>query len=580
MIGFEMESLSTRRPSFLGSNYMVSSGHYLASMAGTKILERGGNAVDAGVATGLCINVLQFDLTNIGGVAPIVLRMARTGEVATISGLGWWPKAATLEELRRRGNDISSGILASVVPSAIDSWITALDRYGTMSFGEVAAPAIELCEQGFPVNKFLAANIARIADKVGRWPSSREVLLSRGRPPKPGERYVQKDLARTFRMLVDAECGAAGRHEGLRAARDLFYKGEIAQRTARFCQEQGGLLTAEDMAEFSVEVEPPIRATYRGYEVYGCGPWCQGPVALQALTILEGYDMGAIPHNSARALHLIVEALDAAFADRHAYLGDPRFVPVPIEGLLSKGYADAWRRRIRTDRAAGEMPAPGDPWAYQSGVRKPAMAAGRPRPRGGAVPPDTSYLCVLDAEGNAFSATPSDGARDTPIVPGLGFIISPRGHQSWLDPDHPSSVAPGKRPRLSPNPGLVVKDGETFMVYGSPGLDAQPQAMVQLLVNIIDHGMEAQEAIEHPRVVSYNFPSTSHPHPYSPGQLSVEGRIPETVRAELADLGHRVETWPEWTPKAGALCAVVRNSAERTLAGGADPRRLAYAVGW
>ena len=575
----EFQSMPTLRPPILGAKYVVASGHYLASMAGARILEMGGNVVDAGVAAGLCINVLQPDMTNVGGVAPIILRLAGMPEVVTISGLGRWPQRVTLEEFRRRGGDLSSGIASSVVPSALDAWAQALDRYGTMRFADVASPAIELAEAGFPVNRFLHDNLHRAAERLAQWPSSRSVFLSRGRAPRVGERLVQRELARTLRMLVEAETGAPGRHEGLQAVRARFYRGDVATRTITFHHEMGGFLSSEDLSEFEAKVEPPVKTTYRGYEVYGCGPWCQGPVVLEALNILEGYDLPSYPQNSAVSLHLIVEALKAAFADRHGYYGDPEFVTVPIQGLLSKDYAAAWRRRIDPKAAAPGMPEPGNPWEFEDD-RGHRRAAGRVMAASGPEPPDTSYLCVMDTEGNAFSATPSDGVLDTPVVPELGFIVSPRGKQFWLDPEHPSCVAPGKRPRLTPNPGLVLKDGQMAMTYGTPGLDVQPQAMIQLLVNLIDHRLDVQEAIEAPRIATYSFPASTHPHPYNAGLLCVEGRIPVVVRESLAQMGHRVEAWPAWTPKAGALCAIQINRGERTLAGGADPRRVAYAVGW
>lgn len=575
----EFESLPTLRPTILGTKYVVASGHYLASMAGAKILERGGNVVDAGVAAGLCINVLQPDMTNIGGVAPIILRLEGMPEVVTISGIGRWPRQLTLEDYRRRGDDLSTGMGSAVVPAALDAWVTALDRYGTMTFTEVAMPAIELAEGGFPVNRFLHDNLGKAAERLAQWPSSRSVFLSRGRTPRVGERLVQPELARTLRILGEVEAGVPGRHAGLRAVRDLFYKGDIARQLVTFCGRMGGFLTAEDLALFHVQVEPPVRTAYRGYEVYGCGPWCQGPVVLQVLNILEGYDLPAYPHNSAAVLHRTTEALKAAFADRHGYYGDPEFTKVPIRGLLSKEYAIDWRRRIDLTRAAPGMPDPGDPWAYEEG-RDRSLAAGRVAAVPGPEPADTSYLCVMDSDGNAFSATPSDGVLDTPLVPDLGVIISPRGKQFWLDPDHPSCVAPGKRPRLTPNPGLVMKDGHVAMTYGTPGLDVQPQAMTQLLINLIDYGMDVQEAIEAPRIATYSFPASTHPHPYNPGLLRAESRIPADVREQLARMGHQVEVWPAYVPQAGALCAIHRNRDERTLAGGADPRRVAYAVGW
>jgi len=313
--------------------------------------------------------------------------------------------------------------------------------------------------------------------------------------------------------------------------------------------------------------------------VYACGPWCQGPVALETLNILEGYDIPSYPQNSAPVLHLIVEALKAAFADRHAFYGDPDFVNVPLDGLLSKAYAAAWRGRIRPDRAAPEMPEPGDPWAHQRAAAK-APVPGRPVPAPGPEVADTSYVCVMDRDGNIFSATPSDGVLDAPVIPGLGIIVSTRGRQSWVDANHPSCVAPGKRPRLTPSPGLVMKDGRPFAPYGTPGHDVQPQAMVQMLLNIIDYGMDPQEAVEAPRVATYSFPMSVHPHSYSPGVVRAEARIPETAIEMLGRLGHKMEVWPEWSPKAGALSTITLDPQAGILTGAADPRRLAYAIGW
>jgi gamma-glutamyltranspeptidase/glutathione hydrolase len=572
----ELTPLPTLRPPVLGRRYAVASGHPLASMAAARILEAGGNVVDAGVAAGLCLNVVQPDMTNLGGVAPIVVRRA-DGQVTTISGLGCWPRAATVEEILRRGGDISGGILASVVPSALDAWVEALQAWGTMRFADVAAPAIELAERGFPVHRFLHDTLTAAAPVLQRWPSTCAVYLARGRPPRVGEVLVQRDLASTLRLLVEAEGQVSTRAEGLRAVRDRFYRGDIAQRLVAFCQQEGGLLTSEDLADFRVRREPPVHTTYRGYDVYGCGPWCQGPVLLQALNILEGYDLAALTHNSPQALHLILEALKAAFADRHAYYGDPEVVPVPIGVLLSKEYADRWRARIDPHRAAPGMPSPGD--AGGPGVVTVPLPAPRPSGRqDGAT--DTSYVCVVDASGNAFSATPSDGVLETPVVPGLGIVISARGSQSWLDPAHPACVAPGKRPRLTPSPALVTRHDGFVLAFGTPGYDVQPQAMLQFLLNLLDYRMDPQQAAEEARVATYSFPASTHPHRYEPGLVRAEARIPQRVRAGLEALGHRVRAWPPWAPQAGAVCAALRDAAEGVVAAAADPRRMSYAVGW
>jgi gamma-glutamyltranspeptidase / glutathione hydrolase len=573
----------TTRPVIMGTRYMVSAGHYLAAAAGVRILEQGGNAIDAGVATGLCINVLQADLTNLGGVAPICVYRADTGRVETISGLGWWPAAADPEVFRRQyGGRIRRGIHRCVLPAALDAWLTALSRHGTMTLADVAAPAIDLAEHGFPMHSVMRDTMTEPSALAAMrsWPSTRSVFLDdRGEPPAVGAPVIQHDLARTLTLLVDAERGAATREDGVARARARFYEGDIADAIADFMAAEGGWVTRADLAGFHVEVEPALRTSYRGHDVFACGPWCQGPVVLEALNVLEGWDLAAAGPGSADAYHLVVEALKAAFADRDRYYGDPRHVAVPVDGLLAKAYAERWRARIDVRRASPGMPEPGDAWAFSEGEEPEPSRWRMPAPTRGEVDPDTSYLCVVDEDGNAFSATPSDGATSGPLVPGLGFIVSSRGMQSWLDPDHPACLAPGKRPRLTPNPGMVLKDGRLAMPYGTPGNDVQPQAMVQFLVNVLDHGMDVQEAVEAPRCATYSFPRSSDPHPYSPGRLDLEARAGEEVIRALRERGHDAHAWPEWTGTAGSLGAIRVDHRHGVLHGAADPRRVAYAIG-
>jgi gamma-glutamyltranspeptidase/glutathione hydrolase len=570
------------RPVVMGTHHMVSAGHYLAAAAGFRILEAGGNAVDAGVAAGLCINVAQADLTNLGGVAPIILYLADSGTVETISGLGWWPRAANIEFFQRhQGGRIRRGIHRCVLPAAIDAWLTALERHGTMPFAAVAAPAIELAEDGFAMHDVMLDILSEpgALEAMRQWPSTRAVFLPDGDPMPLGARVIQKDLAHTLRLLAEAERGATSREAGIRAARDRFYTGDIAEQMVRFARQQGGWLTMEDLAEFHVAVEAPVKTTYRGYEVYACGPWCQGPVVLQALNILEGYDLAGRDRFSPEVCHLLLEALKAAFADRDRYYGDPRFVDVPLDGLLSKAYAAEWRQRIDPSRASPGMPEPGEAWRFSAGQEQQPSRWKYPSPSSGPVEPDTSYVCVVDRWGNAFSATPSDGVTSAPLVEGLGFIISSRGMQSWLDPDHPSCLAPGKRPRLTPSPGMVLKDGRLAMPYGTPGNDMQPQAMVQFLVNLIDYGMNPQQAADAPRCATFSFPRSSDPHPYTPGLAHLEARVDAGVSEALVRMGHGLRLWPEWTKAAGSLGAIVVDHERGVLHGAADPRRLAYVMG-
>jgi gamma-glutamyltranspeptidase/glutathione hydrolase len=444
-----------------------------------------------------------------------------------------------------------------------------------MALGDVLADPIDLCENGFAMYDLLATAVAGKADKMADWPGSVAVFLPEGRPLGVGEIVYQRDLAQTFRRLVAAYDDGArqDRSAGYRAARDLFYRGDIAREIARFSEQNGGLLAYDDIAGFSVKLEPPIKVGYRDYEIRGCGPWSQGPTLPIALNILEGYDVKGLGHNSPAYLHLIAEALKAAFSDRHHHIADPDFYPVPIDRLLSKDHAAAWRSRIDPERACPEMPSRSDTGSG-NGHEPAASLPGRV-----SLPPDTSYVCVVDDQGNVFSATPSDGFS-VPIVPGLGFVISGRGVQSWLDPDAPASVQPGKRPRLTTNPFILFKGGKPVMPFGTPGADVQPQAMLQFVLNVVEFGMDPQEAAEAPRLASYSFPMTADPHPYNPNLLKVEARMGQEAFEGLAARGHDVETWPDWHPAAGSVCGIWMDHDNGTLASGADPRRVAYALAW
>ncbi|MBX6368145.1 MAG: gamma-glutamyltransferase [Rhodospirillales bacterium] len=546
---------AAHRPTLMGTRHMAVAGHYGAAHAAFAILEAGGNAVDAGVAAGLALGVLQCDIVNVAGVAPIILREAKTGQVHTIAGLGPWPRLADPEKFRREnGGHVPEGLLRTVVPAAPDAWITALERFGTMSFGEVAEAAIRFAE-GFPMYPLLAGMIRLHEAEYRRWESNAAIYLPNGRPPEVGEIFRQKDLARTLRYMVDEE-KAKGR---LKGARDAFYRGDIARAITRYHETHGGWLRMEDMAEYRSEVARAVTRRWNGIEVSTCGPWCQGPVLLQALQLLDPTELQRLGHNSLDYLHVIAEALKLAFADRERWYGDPRFVDVPLERLLSESYAAERRRLIDPDRAF---------------VEAPPVTALPPAPR------DTSYVCVVDREGSVFSATPSDVSFESPVIPGTGLCPSSRGSQSWCDPAHKSVLAPGKRPRLTPSPALAVKPGEWVMPFGTPGGDVQLQAMLQVLLNIALFGMAPQEAVEAPRIATYSFPDSFEPHQSFPGRLNAETRLSPAILEGLASKGHDLVRWPDWTWRAGAVCTILAEERTGVLSGGADPRRPSYAVGW
>jgi gamma-glutamyltranspeptidase/glutathione hydrolase len=573
-------AVTQTRPVVLGRQFIVSSCHYLATQAGVRLLQAGGNAIDAGVAAGIAINVLERDLTDFGGVAPIMVFRPGMAEPETIDGLGHWPLSLDLQQhLERHGQDLPAGMPRTVTPGAPDSWLTALARHGRLTLADVLAPAIDLAENGFPVNARLAAAIEAAAPLLRQWPSSAAVFLPGGRPPVTGEILVQKELASTFRRLVEVERAHAseGRAEAILAARDDLYRGALGAEIVHHLQKEGSALGADDFAQHRARIERPTHAVYHDTDVYACGPWSQGPLVPMTLNVLAGFDVAGMGPGSVEFLHHLTEAFKLTAADREGYFGDPELVDVPLTGLLSPEYAAEQRRRIDPNRAAPDLPLPGNPWPFEGRSGKPGYVP--PANFGERTRPDTSYVCVLDADGNAFSATPSDPALDTPLVPGLGMVVSPRGSQFWLDPAHPSVIAPGKRPRLTPNPGMLVRNGQALMPFGCPGGDAQCQAMLQVAINVLDFGMNAQQAIDYPRVISASFPESFWPHESMPAVVQVEGRFGEDTREALVQLGHSVRVMPDFWRGASTVCAV-RRLETGALEGGADLRRDAAAAGW
>ena len=568
------------QPMITGARHMIAAGHYLAAEAGDAVLKAGGNVVDAGVAAGIALGVVHSDQVQFSGVAPMVIYLADRDETVTIAGLGGWPRAARLETfVEEHAGAIPAGLLRTVVPAAPDAWILALERYGTLSFGDVTAGAIRYAREGFTMHPVMAHYIEKNADGYRRWPASAAIWLPGGRPPREGELFVQADLARSLQFMVDEERAASprGRAAGLRAARDAFYRGDLAATVAKYHRDNGGWLTAEDLAAYRSEVVPPVRATFGGLEVLTCGAWCQGPVLLQMLSLLDAVDLRALGHNTPAYVHQVTEAMKLCFADRERYYGDPRVVHVPMDALLAPAYADE-RRRLIGQRAWPEMPPAGHVAGFDGSAVVSRVA--EPVAGNGGLDGDTSYVCVVDRRGNAFSATPSDSSWDGPVIPGLGFCPSTRGSQSWAVPGHASCVAPGKRPRLTPNPALARRGREWVMPFGAPGGDLQPQGMLQVVLNHTVFGMSIQEAVEAPRFVTHSFPGSFEPHPYHPGRLDLERSIGAATGEALAARGHRVEWLPDLSINTAGVCAISADLARGILHGGADPRRAARAIGW
>jgi gamma-glutamyltranspeptidase/glutathione hydrolase len=566
------------RPTMAGSHYAVSSGHALATAAAMRVLDRGGNAIDAGVTAAMALAVLQPDIVSFAGVAPTLIYLKEEERVISLAGLGYWPAATDLDRLKAEGDGrIPDGILRQIVPAAPATHIEALRRYGTLSFEEAATPAFELARDGFYLYPTLRDLLEKRGADLDRYAENAAIFRPGGHTPALGSRLRQVNLSRTISRMIDAERHATGdRDQKLRAAHDCFYTGSIARDIAQFHELHGGFMTRQDLAGFEVPVEDSISCRYGRFEVHSCDVWCQGIVMLEALKILEGFDLTALKHNSTAYLHLVTEALNLAFADREAYIGDPKFVEVPTDELLSEDYAARQRSRIDPTRTAGGMPAAGR-LAGVNGRRRQGPAPDHGNTLASA---DTIYAGVIDSHGNGYSATLSDTMYDTPMIDGLGFAVSSRGAQSRLEPGHPSLAGAGRRPRLTPTPGLALRDGQLSMVWGTPGGDVQCQAMLQVFLNLTTFGMQVQEALEAPRIGTFNFPDSFAPNNYYPGRLCVEQRIPEETINALRQLGYDVQVWSDIAWAAGAVCAVMLDPKNQLVLAGADPRRAAYAAAW
>ena len=565
-----------QRPALRATRHAVSAGHSMAALAGLQMLEAGGNAIDAGVAAAIATNVVQSELTGIGGIAPAVIYLAESGRVVSVQGASAWPGLATCEYFNRNHDgEIPLGILESQVPAALDAYLTALEHFGTLSFAEVAAPATRFACDGFPMYPLMAEIVG---EKPLPWPTTRQYFMPDGRLPAVGELFVQAELGATLWFLADEEGRAAkkGREAGLKAVHDAFYKGDIARKIDAYYTENGGLVRYDDLANYQGGLVQPDKARFADLDIHAYPPG--GSTLLESLNILGGFDLGAMGHNTPAYIHTLVETFKLAFADREAYVADPEFVDIPMETLLSADYADRRREFIDPEKAWSDLPPAGDvgrgpapPAGGSSGEAEPGR---RSRSDAG-----TSYCCAVDSQGNAFSCMISGGNANAPVVPGTGFGLAHFGLSGYTDPSHANCVAPGKRMRCG-GPAIAIREGELVMPFGTPGSDVIPQAMAQVLLNIFVFGMDPQLAVEAPRFATYSCPGLYYPHDYVPGELRIEDTLAQRVGAALTELGHKVEVWPDRIWRAASVCAILRDQKTGLLTGAADHRRDAYAIGW
>jgi gamma-glutamyltranspeptidase/glutathione hydrolase len=586
----------TTRPELAGTFGMVASTHWLASAAGMAVLEKGGNAFDAAVAAGFTLQVVEPHLNGPGGEVPVIAHDARRGETFVVCGQGTAPAAATVEAYTGLGLDLvpGSGLLAATVPGAFGGWLLLLREYGTLRLRDVLDYAIGYAAAGYPLVPAVSWSIASVAGLFREhWHTSAEVYLPGGGVPAPGARFANRALAATYQRILDvAEAAASDRDGQIEAARQAWYDGFVAEEMAAFAgteamdvtgERHRGLLTGDDLAAWHARLEVPATFDYGGLTVCKTGPWGQGPVFLQQLALLSGFDLGAAGAGSAGFVHTVTEAGKLAFADREAWYGDPEFTDVPLDGLLSPGY-NAARRELIGETASmallpgspdGRAPAlpgfatlpfggsgveAGDRGGRGSGDPGIDPATGEPLGRTSGAHPlrgDTCHVDVADRWGNMVSATPSGGwLQSSPVIPSLGFCLGTRAQMFTLTPGLPATIAPGKRPRTTLTPTLVLRDGEPYLAFGTPGGDQQDQWTLAFFLSHLHFGMNLQQAIDFPAFHSAHMPSSFYPREAHPGRLDIESRAGEAVIAELRRRGHDVHVQPPWA--LGRISAVSR----------------------
>ncbi len=588
----------TTRPEIVGTFGVVASTHWIASQVGMSVLERGGNAFDAAVATAFTLQVAEPHLNGPGGDAPIILHAARTGTQHVICGQGVAPQAATLDKFRELDVDLipATGVLPAVVPGAFDAWCLLLRDWGTWELADVLAYAIGYARNGVHIVPRISATIEGVRMLFeAEWKSSAAVFLPGGKVPAPNSLFARPALAATYERICREAVGAT-REARIEAARGAWYRGFVAEAVDTFFRSTDvldvtgrrhrGLLAADDFARWHATVEDPVAYDYHNHTVLKCGPWSQGPAFLQQLALLRGFDVGAMDPYGADFVHTVVECAKLAFADREAYYGDPDFASVPLNALLSDEY-NAERRELVGRTASMEL-RPGTVPGYTPQVDRDgaerldmltrAPGAGEPTvARLGVIGADTCHLDVIDSNGNMVSATPSGGwLQSSPVVPELGFCMGTRGQMFWLKPDLPNSLVPGKRPRTTLSPSFALRDGEPWMAFGTPGGEQQDQWSLTFFLRMVHHNMGIQEAIDAPSFHTEHWPSSFWPRAARPGKVVLEGRFDDAVLAELIGRGHKAEKGDAWSE--GRLSAA-RIEGDQMLAG-ANPRGVqGYAVG-
>ena len=558
------------RPVVMGRNGMVCSGHPLASQAGIAMLQRGGNFADAALATAAALNVVEPLMSGVGGDGFIMVYRRDSDVLEVSNGTGAAPYAATRERYLPDGIPMK-GIMSVSVPGLVNSWLDVHEKHGLLSLAECFAPAIDLAANGFPVTHVLSKSIAADA-LLCQFPTSQAVFAPGGRPLQPGEICYQKDLARTFQAIVDG-------------GREAFYRGEIARAIVKFSEEQGGLLSLQDMADCRARWQEPISTTYHGHTVYEAPPNSSGHVLLQELNLVEEFDLKSLGCNTAESIHLMVEAKKLAFIDREAYVADPDYIDVPIEGLLSKEYARERAKLIDPERAAYEVKA-GNPWAYQAAQpqgRRAKVGAGQERE-------DTTCFVVVDGQGNAICQLQSiQSAWGSSLIAGdTGILLNNRMTYWHLEENHVDCLEPGKRVRHTMNPVMVFRNSaasgngagrQLSLVLGTPGADTQVQTNLQVISHVLDFGMTVAEAVEAPRWRNTQNPTESYVPHTCPDELLVESRYSEEALEGLRQRGHVLNVLGGWEATGSEMMIQV-DAENGALHGGADPRRDGYAVGW